>query len=201
MPSTPRPSSISVCSAREITSRLASSIAFGAYRFEKALAHRVEQVRALAATALGDEHARRRQRRRVELHHLHVLQRYADVQRLSHPVAGARVRVRRPDVEPARPARREDRRLRADRLEAAVEQVPADDALASAVVLDQPPGEVLLVDEDVALHQLLVEHLHEHMARDVGRVRRARRARCTERPLRDPAVLRAENTAPQFSSW
>src|SRR5947199_392649 len=35
LPSTPRPSSISVCSAREITSRLASSIALGAYRFRK----------------------------------------------------------------------------------------------------------------------------------------------------------------------
>ena len=35
VPSTPRPSSISVCSAREITSRLASSIAFGAYFFRK----------------------------------------------------------------------------------------------------------------------------------------------------------------------
>ena len=32
------------------------------------------------------------------------------------------------------------------------EQVPADDALAAAVVLDEPPREELLVDQDVALH-------------------------------------------------
>ena len=37
----------------------------------------VEEVRALSAAALGDEDARRRERRRVELHHLHVLERDA----------------------------------------------------------------------------------------------------------------------------
>ena len=54
---------------------------------EEALALRVEEVRALAAAALGDEHPRRRERRRVELHHLHVFQRHAD--------AGARAPCRR----------------------------------------------------------------------------------------------------------
>ena len=44
---------------------------------QEALALGVEQVGALAAAALGDQHARRRERRRVELHHLHVLQRHA----------------------------------------------------------------------------------------------------------------------------
>ena len=48
---------------------------------EEALAVLVQEVRALAAAALGDEHARRRERRRVELHHLHVLQRDAGAQR------------------------------------------------------------------------------------------------------------------------
>ena len=40
---------------------------------EEAVALGIEQVGALTAAALGDQHARRRERRRVELHHLHVL--------------------------------------------------------------------------------------------------------------------------------
>ena len=77
------------------------------------------------------------------------------------------------------------------------EQVPADDALAAAVVLDEPPGEELLVRRDVALHHLLVEHLDEHVPRDVRGIGRARRARGAERALRDPPVLGArEDGAP-----
>ena len=79
---------------------------------EEALALGVEEVRAFAAAALGDQHARRRERRRVELHHLHVLQRHAGAQGHRHRVARARPGVRRPDVEPARAAGGEDRRLR-----------------------------------------------------------------------------------------
>ena len=82
---------------------------------QEPLAVGVEQERALAAAALGDQHAGRRERRRVELHHLHVLERHARAQRHRHPVAGARVRVRGADVEPARPARGEDHRLRRER--------------------------------------------------------------------------------------
>ena len=92
-------------------------------------------------------------------------------------------------VEPAGAAGREDHRLRADHLEPAVQQVPADHPLAATVVDDELPGEVLLVGEDVALDHLLVEHLDEHVARDVGRVGRARRAGRAERALRDAAVL------------
>ena len=92
---------------------------------QEALALGVEEVGALAAAALGDQHPRRRERRRMELHHLHVLQRDAGAQRHRHPVAGARVGVRRADVEPARAARAEDHRLGADRLQAAVERGPS----------------------------------------------------------------------------
>ena len=74
-------------------------------------------------------------------------------------------------------------------LQAAVQEIPADDALAAAVVLDELPGEVLLVDLDVALHELLVEHLDQHVAGDVGGEDRARRAGGAERPLRELAVL------------
>ena len=164
---------------------------------EEAVAVRVEQVRALPAAALRDEHARGRERRRVELHHLHVLERHAEAERHRHPVAGAGVGVRRAGVEPARPTRREDHGLRADRAQAAVQEIPADDALAAVLVLDELPGEVLLVDLEVALHHLLVEDVDEDVAGDVGGVGGARLAGGAERPLRDPPVLGArEHRAP-----
>ena len=120
-----------------------------------------------------------------------------DPQRHRHAVAGAGVGVRRARVEPARAAGGEDHRLRADRLQAAVQDVPADHALAAVVVDDELPGEVLLVDLEVALHHLLVEHVDEDVAGDVGRVGGARLAGGAERPLRDPAVLGArEDGAP-----
>jgi hypothetical protein len=133
----------------------------------------------------------------VELHHLHVLQRHAQAQGQRHPVPGAGVGVRRAGVEAPCAARAEDYRLRADELEAAVEQVPADDALATPVVLDEPPREPLLVGLHVALHHLLVEHVHEDVAGDVGCVGRARLPGGAEGPLRYAAVLGArEDRAP-----
>jgi hypothetical protein len=133
----------------------------------------------------------------VELHHLHVLERDARAQRHRHPVAGAGVGVRRTGVEPAGPAGREDDRLRADRLQAPVEEVPRDHALAAVVVDDELPGEVLLVGPDVALHDLLIKDVHEHVTGDVRRVRGARLAGRSERTLRYPPVLSArEDRAP-----
>ena len=164
---------------------------------QEALALGVQEVRALAAAALGDQHAGRREGRRVELHHLHILERHADAERQRHPVAGAGVGVRRPGVEPAGAAGGEDHRLRADRLQPSVEEVPADDALAAVVVHDELPREELLVDLELPLHDLLVEDLDEHVAGDVGRIRRPRRARGAEGALGDPAVLGArEDRAP-----
>src|SRR5205085_3944748 len=91
----------------------------------------------------------------------------------------------------------EDRGLRADRLRAAVQQVPAHRALAAVVVDDELPREELLVELDVALADLLVEHLDEDVPGDVSRVGRARRAGRAERPLRDAAVVGArEDRAP-----
>jgi hypothetical protein len=164
---------------------------------EEALAAGVEQVCALPAAALGDEHARRRERRRVELHHLHVLQRNAGPQRERHSVPGAGVRVRRARVEPSRAARCEDHRLGADRDETALEQVPRDHALAAIVVDDELPREVLLVRPDLSLHDLLVEDVDEDVTRDVCGVRRTGLARGAERPLCDAAVGRPrEDGAP-----
>ena len=148
---------------------------------EEPVALGVEEVRTLAATALGDENARRRKGRRMELHHLHVLERDARLKRHRHPVSGAGVGVRGARVEPARAAGGEDHSLGADRLQAAVQQVPRDHALAAVLVDDELPGEDLLVDEDVPLHHLLVEDVDQHVAGDVGGIRGARRARGAER--------------------
>ena len=64
-------------------------------------------------------------------------------------------------------------------------------------VLDELPGVELLVDLDPALHELLVEHLDQDVAGDVGREDRARRAGGAERPLRELPVLGArEHRAP-----
>ena len=77
-------------------------------------------------------------------------------------------------------------------LDATVEEVPADDAGAAAVLLDQPEREVLLEDDEPLVHpllELLVEHLDEHVAGDVGRVDGARRAGGPERALVELALL------------
>ena len=125
----------------------------------------------------------------MELHHLHVLQRDADPQRQGHPVARARVRIRRPAVQPARAARGEDDGLRADRLQPAVQEVPGDHSLAAVVVHDELPGEELLVDGEVTLHHLLVEDVDQDVAGDVGGVGGSRLAGGAERALRDSPVL------------
>ncbi len=169
----------------------------GCVVLEETLTLGIQKVRAFPAAALRDEHSRGRERRRVELHHLHVLERHAQAERHRHPVARACVGVRRSRVEPPRPAGREDHGLRADRAQAAVQEIPADDALATVLVLDELPGEVLLVDLEVTLHHLLVEDMDEDVAGDVGGVGGARLAGGAERPLRDPPVLGArEDRAP-----
>ena len=68
-------------------------------------------------------------------------------------------------------------------------------------VVDEPEGEALLVDDQALGHpllQLLVEHLDQDVARDVGRVDGARRAGGAERPLVELArrSLPREDAAP-----
>ena len=70
-----------------------------------------------------------------------------------------------------------------------MQQVPRDHALAAILVDDELPGEVLLVDLDVALDELLVEHLDQDVTRDVGGEDRTRRAGGAERPLRELALV------------
>src|SRR6185369_10257062 len=114
-----------------------------------------------------------------------------------HPVAGTRVRVRRADVEPPRAAGREDDRLRTEGREPAVQEVPRDRSLAAVVVDGELPDEVLLIDLDLALHHLLVEHVYEDVTGDVRGVGGPGLAGRAERARRDAAVVRSrEDRAP-----
>ena len=85
-------------------------------------------------------------------------------------------------------------------LDAAVQQVPADDAGAAAVVDHEPEREELLVDGHALGHpplQLLVQHLDQHVPGDVGGVDRAWGAGGAERALVEPAfVVAREDGAP-----
>ena len=166
----------------------------------EALALGVEQVGALAAGALGDQEALARKRRRVVLDHLHVHQRRACPVGHRDPVARADqgVRGRLPDLPVA--AGGEDHVLRLEQLHRAVADVAGDGADAVARVVHRKLGrEPLLValDRVGVLHQLLVEHVHDRLAGDVGDVvgraparrrrrrgRRARRRRCGGRGRR-----------------
>ena len=127
----------------------------------------------------------------MELHELHVLERQTGAERHRHPVAGAGVGVRRRPEDTTGAAGCKHDGLAGERLQA------ADDALAAVVVDHELPGEELVVDLDVPLHDLLVEHLDQHVAGDVGGVDRPRRAGCAERTLRKLAVVAArEERAP-----
>ena len=134
----------------------------------------------------------------MELHELHVLQRHAGPQRHRHAVAGAGVGVGRAAVDPA-----ERRRSRGSSAPASIALSPpcsrshAITPDAAVAVVDQLEREQLLVDGDAALDDLLVEHLDQHVAGDVGGVGRAGRAAGAERALGDAAVVRArEDRAP-----
>src|SRR5690242_14826849 len=86
---TPRPSLISVDVAR-------GEVLHGRrVALHEALAVLVEEITALAAHALGDEHAGARDAGRVELPELHVLERDAGARRHAEPIAGVDERVGR----------------------------------------------------------------------------------------------------------
>ena len=107
------------------------------------------------------------------LDHLHVHQPRPDPVRLGDPVAGDDQPVGGRLVGLAGAARGEDHALGVEQLQPAVAQVAADRADAAAVVvLEQVGGEPLLVAVDGrgVLHQLLVEHVQDRVAGDVGDV-------------------------------
>ena len=108
------------------------------------------------------------------------------------PLVGRLVRL-------AGAARGEDRRLGVEHLEVAVAQVAADRADAAAlVVLEQVGREPLLVAVDllVVLHQLLVEHVQDRVAGDVGDVVRAGGRGAAERARAEvPGLVAVEGDA------
>ena len=165
----------------------------------EALALAVEQVAALAAGALGDQHAGRVERRGVELHELHVLQRHARRERQAHAVARGGVGVGRGPVDAAGAAGGEHDGLRADGLDGAVDHVVRHDAATAAVgVLHQLGDEPLLVGRDLVLHAHRVERVQDHQAGEVGGEAGAREAGAAERALGDlaGALVAAEDRAP-----
>ncbi len=127
---------------------------------------------ALAAGALGDQQPVPLKRRGVVLDHLHVHQRAPDPVGHRDPVASADQRVRRGVVDLPVPAAGEDHGLRREELHRPVADVAGDAAGdVPLVVAHQRGGEPLLVAVDlVVLHQLLVEHVQDRLARDVGHV-------------------------------
>ena len=154
----------------------------------EALAILIAQIATLTTTTLGDQHAVRLKRRRMELHELHVLQRHTSVPGKRHAVARARKRVRRAVVHTTNATRRENHMVGLNRMQATLLGIPSDDTSATTLVDNNLGREELLVDLDVVLDQLLVEHVDQDVARDVGRIDRARRTSSTERTLSQLAI-------------
>ena len=164
----------------------------GRVLLHEALAVGVEQVRALAAGALGDEEAVLGQRRRVVLDHLHVHQRRAGPVGLRDAVTRADERVRRRLVALPGAAGGEDHVLGREGLHAPGADVARHDAHARAVVVeDQRGDEPLLVAIDPlgVLEDLLVEHVEHRLAGDVRDVGGALHRGAAERPQVELALL------------
>jgi hypothetical protein len=151
----------------------------------------VEELRALAAGALGDEQPEPRQRGWVILNHLHVHERRPDAIGHGDPVAGADEGVRGRVVDLAVAAGDKDHRLGGERLHGAVPDVAGHGAGDAAIlVLHQRGREPLLVPVDLlVLHQLLVENMQDRLAGDVGHVVGARGGGAAESALAEPAFL------------
>ena len=162
----------------------------------EALAVAVEQDSALAAHALGDEHARAGDAGRVELPELHVLQRDPGARRHPQAVSGVDERVGRSREDAAGTAGREHRCLGLQNRHFAGFHLHRDDAQHVALgVADEverhPLDEELGARADVAL----VERVHERVAGAVrgraGALHRLLaevRRMSAERPLVDRAV-------------
>src|SRR6266545_2866281 len=160
----------------------------------------VDQVAALAPRGLRDQDAGARQTRRMELDHLHVLQRHARAVSEGHAVARLDESVRREFVHTAAPARREDGRLRADRDHAASPEVDRRDADARAAVEDQRRHEVLVEALDLReLHRGLEERVEDVESDLVRREDGALDGHPAERPLAHaPVGIAGPRAAPML---
>ena len=111
------------------------------------LARRVGEITALAARALGDEHARAVNAGGMELHELHILERQARAQHKRIAVARAGVRSGAGEKHAAVAAGRDNRLLGAEAVNAAVFEAQGHDAAAHALVHDEIEREIL--DEEL----------------------------------------------------
>src|SRR3989442_1046250 len=149
----------------------------------------VDQIATLAAGRLRDQDARPREARRMELNHLHVLQRHAGA--VGGGLAAARLdEAIRGEFDPAAEAAgREDRRLPVDRDEAPAPKVDGDHPRTDAAVDNQARHEVLVEPVDVLeLHRRLEERVQDVEADLVRREDGPLHGHPAERTLAHPAV-------------
>src|SRR5256712_1284299 len=158
----------------------------------------VSQVATFPASRLGDQDARPRQACRMELHHLHVLERNAGAVGEGHAVARLDEAVRGEFVHAAAAARRENRRLPADPHHPAAAKVECGHPGARAGVDDEARDEVLIETVDVLeLHRRLEERGPGVEADLVRREHGALDGHPAQRALAHPAVrIPRPGTAP-----
>ena len=144
---------------------------------------------AVAAAAFGDEDAGGKDRGRMELHRFHVAERRdAGLERDRAADAFADHAVGRHPIEPSRPARGDDRRLRDVGAQLARGEVASDRPVAAAAFMDQRDRFHALVDGD-RLGDRAVAHRVEHgVAGAVRDVAGAPLLRAAEVALGDQAV-------------
>ena len=167
----------------------------------EALAVLVDQIAALAAHALGDEHPGARHAAGVELPELHVLQRQPGAGGHSQAVAGVDESVGREQVDTAGAAGRQEHRFRLQQIELAALHLEGRDADDGAVLRVAHQVECHPFDEElrVGAHVLLVQRVQHRVPGAIGRRAGAHRHLraavvlrvAAERALIDLAVLEA----------
>ena len=144
----------------------------------EALAVFVLELRALGAAGLGEQHAVDRKARRMELHHLRILERDADVHAGHDAVARGTVRIRSADpIGTAIAARRDEHALGRNAEDVARAHIERDDAIELLFILTAHADfeHLALGDEiDVLLEALLKQRMHHRVPRAVHVVGRAR---------------------------
>ncbi len=183
----------------------------GRIALHEALAFGIGQVAALAARALGDQHARTVDPGRVELDEFHVLQRQSGAQHHAAAVARAGVRAGGGVIAAAIAAGRQHHALRAEPVDRPVIEAHGDhaDALLAvgAVLHDQVDGEIFDEEGRVVFEALLIERMEHGVAGAIGRRAGALHGRAfahilhmaTERALIDrPVIIAAERHAGMF---
>ncbi len=134
----------------------------------EALALAIGQVAALAARALGDEHAGAVDAGRVELDELHVLQRQAGAEHHGIAVAGAGVGGGGGEIGAPIAAGGKHHGLCAEAMDRTIIHAQCDDAAALAVFHNQVERKIFDEEVGVIFQALLVERVQHRMAGAVG---------------------------------